>query len=945
MKQKYDITGMTCSACSSRVEKSVSKLEGIGTVSVNLLTNSMQVEYPDGALTTEEIISCVEKAGYGASLADGGKTATAAAPKAKGENVAEKQIAQMKKRLITSFIFWIPLMYVSMGSMYGAPLPQWLQGHANAISFALVQFLLCLPIMYINKHYYEKGFSTLLHGAPNMDSLIAVGSTAAIVYGVFAIFRMSWGMGNGDMALVAQYHMDLYFEGGATILTLITLGKFLEARSKGKTSEAISRLLDLAPKTATVVRDGEEMEIPVEEVVVGDIILVKPGMNIPVDGTVLEGVTSVDQAAITGESIPVHKEAGDSVIGATINKTGFIKIQATKVGDDTTFSQIIRLVEEASASKAPIAQMADKIAGIFVPVVMGIAAVTFLVWYFICSATFEFALSCAITVLVISCPCALGLATPVAIMVGTGKGAENGILIKSGEALEIAHNVNTVVLDKTGTITQGRPVVTDIVAVNMSAQQFVAVAAALESKSEHPLATAIMEYAAENDIAYPQVENFNSIPGKGIFAQMDGADYIAGNAKLLGENGVDVSSVQEKINSLADSGKTPMMFAKDNQLIGIIAVADVVKPTSRQAIEKLTAMGVEVIMLTGDNERTAKGIAKDLNLSQTIADVLPQDKEKVVSQLQAEGKIVAMVGDGVNDAPALVRADVGVAIGAGTDVAVESADIVLMKSDLLDVVSAIRLSKAVIRNIQQNLFWAFFYNSCGIPLAAGVFYGLFGWKLTPSFGAAAMSFSSIFVVSNALRLRLFKVDKDEMAKVEAQDIAVKTEEIALSLPQAEKVLPQAPQGNITLMIEGMMCMHCVRHVTNALKSVDGVTDINVDLEANKATVTADNDKIQPMVDAIVEAGYEVTDVINAQTVQQDINNEKEKTEMILKIDGMMCMHCVKHVDKALKGVEGVGEVVVNLEEKQATVEAAPELEAALVAAVTEAGYTVVEVVK
>ena len=944
MKQKYDITGMTCSACSSRVEKSVSKLEGIGTVSVNLLTNSMQVEYPDGALTTEQIITCVEKAGYGASLADGGKTATAAsAPKTKGENVAEKQIAQMKKRLITSFIFWIPLMYVSMGSMYGAPLPQWLQGHANAISFALVQFLLCLPIMYINKHYYEKGFSTLFHGAPNMDSLIAVGSTAAIVYGVFAIFRMSWGMGNGDMALVAKYHMDLYFEGGATILTLITLGKFLEARSKGKTSEAISRLLDLAPKTATVVRDGAEVEIPVEEVVVGDIILVKPGMNIPVDGTVLEGVTSVDQATITGESIPVHKEVGDSVIGATINKTGFIKIQATKVGDDTTFSQIIRLVEEASASKAPIAQMADKIAGVFVPVVMGIAVVTFLVWYFMLGAGFEFALSCAITVLVISCPCALGLATPVAIMVGTGKGAENGILIKSGEALEIAHNVNTVVLDKTGTITQGRPVVTDVVAVNMPAQQFISIAAALESKSEHPLATAIMEYAAENSIAYPQVENFNSIPGKGIFAQLDGADYIAGNAKLLGEKGVDISAVQDKINALADSGKTPMMFAKDSQLMGIIAVADVVKPTSRQAIEKLTAMGVEVIMLTGDNERTAKGIAKDLNLSQTIADVLPQDKEKVVSQLQAEGKIVAMVGDGVNDAPALVRADVGVAIGAGTDVAVESADIVLMKSDLLDVVSAIRLSKAVIRNIQQNLFWAFFYNSCGIPLAAGVFYSLLGWKLTPSFGAAAMSFSSIFVVSNALRLRLFKVDKDEMAQVEHTDISVKTEEIGLSLPQPESK-PQ-PQGNITLMIDGMMCMHCVRHVTNALKSVDGVADINVDLEGNKATVTADDDKIQPMIDAIVEAGYEVTEVINAQTVQQDINNEKEKTKMILKIDGMMCMHCVKHVDKALNAVEGASNVVVNLEEKQASVEAAPELEAALVAAVTEAGYTVVEVVK
>ena len=934
MKQKYDITGMTCSACSSRVEKSVSKLEGIGTVSVNLLTNSMQVEYPDGVLTTEEIISCVEKAGYGASLAGGDTKQQASAAKPR-ENVAEKQIAQMKKRLITSFIFWIPLMYVSMGSMYGAPLPQWLAGHQNAISFALVQFLLCLPIMYINKHYYEKGFSTLLHGAPNMDSLIAVGSTAAIAYGVFAIFRMSWGMGAGDMALVAKYHMDLYFEGGATILTLITLGKFLEARSKGKTSEAISRLLDLAPKTATVERDGVELEIPVEQVVSGDIVLVKPGMNIPVDGVVLEGVTSVDQAAITGESIPVHKEAGDSVIGATINKTGFIRIQATKVGDDTTFSQIIRLVEEASASKAPIAQMADKIAGVFVPVVMGIALVTFLVWYFMLSATFEFALSCGITVLVISCPCALGLATPVAIMVGTGKGAENGILIKSGEALEIAHNVNTVVLDKTGTITQGRPVVTDVVAVNMAADEFIRLAAALESKSEHPLAMAIMEYAAENNIDYPQVENFNSIPGKGIFAQYGGADYIAGNARLLDENGVDISLIQEKVNSLADGGKTPMMFACDGQLMGIIAVADVVKPTSKQAIEKLSSMGVEVIMLTGDNERTARGIAKDLNLSKTIADVLPQDKEKVVSQLQAEGKVVAMVGDGVNDAPALVRADVGVAIGAGTDVAVESADIVLMKNDLLDVVSAIRLSKAVIRNIQQNLFWAFFYNSCGIPLAAGVFYLMWGWKLTPSFGAAAMSCSSIFVVSNALRLRLFKVDKDEHHTVELTDISVKTEEISLDLPQTVKK-ETAPQGNITLLIDGMMCEHCVRHVKEALESVDGVTDINVSLEENRATVTATPDKIQAMIDAITAEDYEVTDVITADTAPQG--------SITLLIDGMMCEHCVRHVKEALESVDGVTDINVSLEENKATVTATADKIQPMIDAITAEDYEVTDVI-
>ncbi len=974
MKQKYDITGMTCSACSSRVEKSVSKLFGeSGTVNVNLLTNSMQVEYDEKDFSTEDIISCVEKAGYGAfPVENTGSSSVKTAGKPK-ENTAEKEIKNMKKRLITSFVFWIPLMYISMGSMYGAPLPQFLSGHQGAISFAFIQFLLCLPIMYINKHYYEKGFSTLFHGAPNMDSLIAVGSTAAIFYGVFAIFRMSWGMGTGDMSLVAKYHMDLYFEGGATILTLITLGKYLEAKSKGRTSEAISRLLDMAPKTATVERGGKEITIPVEEVVVGDIVLVKPGMNIPVDGIVLEGITGVDQAAITGESIPLHKEPGDSVIGATINKTGFIKIQATKVGEDTTFSRIIRLVEEASASKAPIARTADKIAGIFVPVVMGIAAVTFAVWYFIIGSGFEFALSCGITVLVISCPCALGLATPVAIMVGTGKGAENGILIKSGEALEIAHNVNTVVLDKTGTITQGKPVITDILAADGDNYKFMETAAALEAKSEHPLATAIMEYAQELNLNYPQVENFTSVPGKGLVAQLNGDEYIAGNMKLMTENSVDCSingkvydengsyvsdySFEDKINTLAEEGKTPLMFAKNHKLIGVIAVADVVKPTSAKAISKLADMGIEVIMLTGDNEKTAKGIAKDLKLSKTVADVLPRDKEKVVSSLQSEGKIVAMVGDGVNDAPALVRADVGVAIGAGTDVAVESADIVLMKNDLLDVVNAIALSKAVIKNIKQNLFWAFFYNSCGIPLAAGVFYGIFGLKLTPSFGAAAMSCSSIFVVSNALRLRFFKVEKEEK-EIYLPKAANDNVIAVIPSPKQEELcdctvdtlvetiaVPNEIVKNTTFIIEGMMCDHCVKFVTKALESVEGTTDISVDLDGGKADFNAPAEKIEQLIAAVVDAGYEVIKVINAQDVQQDINNEKEKTEMVLKIEGMMCKNCVKHVDKALNGVEGASDVVVNLEEKQATVTADPSLEAALVAAVVDAGYEVIEVIK
>ena len=937
MKQKYDITGMTCSACSSRVEKSVSKLDGIGTVSVNLLTNSMQVEYPDGALSTNDIISCVEHAGYGASLAEGDKTPSKSSqPK---ENVAEKQIKDMKRRLIASFIFWVPLMYISMGSMYGAPLPSWLSGMENAVSFAFMQFILCLAVMYINRHYFQKGFSTLFHGAPNMDSLIAVGSSAAVAYGVFAIFRMSHGLGLGDMALVGKYHMDLYFESGATILALINVGKYLEAKSKGKTSQAISRLLDLAPKTAVVLRDDVEITIPVEEVVIGDIILVKPGMNIPVDGVVIEGVTSVDQAAITGESIPVHKETGDNVIGATINKTGFIKIQATKVGDDTTFAQIVRLVEEASASKAPIAKMADKIAGVFVPTVMTISAVTFLIWYFIIGVGFELSLNFAITVLVISCPCALGLATPVAIMVGTGKGAENGILIKSGEALEIAHNVNTVVLDKTGTITKGKPVVTDIIAINGDTTQFMKTAASLESKSEHPLASAIMEYAKEKGIEFPAAENFKAIPGKGVFAEIGNDKFIAGNAKLLNENNIDISFANEKINSLADEGKTPLMFAKNNVLMGIIAVADVIKPTSKQAIESLRSMNIDVIMLTGDNERTAKGISKQLNLSDTIADVLPQDKEKVVSELQKQGKVVAMVGDGVNDAPALVRADVGVAIGAGTDVALESADIVLMKNDLLDVPSAIKLSKAVIKNIKENLFWAFFYNSCGIPLAAGLFYYGFGWKLTPSFGAAAMSFSSLFVVSNALRLRFFKADKNTSVEETSKEITVNEE--LLNIDQSKivvnNIVADVKENNsddkITIKIDGMMCQHCVNHVTKALQSVDGVNNINVSLEENQATFNADENKLTQITEAVAEAGYTVTDII-----------KKENKKMVLKINGMMCKHCVMHVEKALNAIEGVSDVNVNLEENQATLTADASLKDTLVKAVADAGYEVTEVI-
>ncbi len=720
MKEKYNITGMTCSACSSRVEREVGKLDGIKELTVNLLTNSMSVEYDGDKLKSEDIVKTVEKAGYGASL-QSEKTVKTEKKGATAKNIAEENIKNFKMRLAVSFAFLLPLMYISMGHMWGAPLPAFLSGHKGAVSFAFTQFLLCLPVIAVNYKYFTHGFKTLFSGSPNMDSLIAVGSSASLIYGIFAIYRMAWGMGTNDMALVEKYHMDLYFESAAMILALITLGKFLETKSKGKTSEALSKLLDMAPKTAIVLKNGEETVIPVEEVEKGDILIVKPGAAIPVDGIVTEGVTSVDEAAITGESIPVHKEMGSKVIGATVNKNGYIKMQATKVGEDTTFSQIVKLVEEASATKAPIAKLADKIAGVFVPVVMTIALITAVVWL-VLGADFEFALSSAITVLVISCPCALGLATPVAIMVGTGKGAENGILIKSGEALERLHSVDTVVFDKTGTITEGKPQVTDVKVFGSDREAFLKIAAGLESKSEHPLAEAVCAYTAEENINPVEFSQFTSVPGKGIKAQLDKDTYIAGNQKLLEESGIDFEICREHFEKLASEGKTPLIFAKNRDVIGIIAVADTVKPTSKEAIELLKGMGIDSIMLTGDNRRTAEGIAKAMPLKKVIAEVLPQDKENHIAGLQKEGKCVVMVGDGINDAPALTRADVGIAIGAGTDIAMESSDVVLIKNDLLDAVTAIKLSKAVIRNIKQNLFWAFFYNCLGIPIAAGAYF-------------------------------------------------------------------------------------------------------------------------------------------------------------------------------------------------------------------------------
>ena len=883
MKERFDVTGMTCSACSSHVEKSVGKLTGVENVSVNLLTNSMQVEFDENKLDTAGIIKAVEDAGYGAAVKDehaksGAKTSgQSGSQENNGLSAVEQNVKNMKKRLIVSLIFWIPLMYVSMGHMIyqwlNIPMPpftmNFLHGNENAITYAFTQFLLLLPILIANHKYFKNGFKTLWHRSPNMDSLIAIGAGAAILYGIFAIYRIGYAMGHGDMMVVHQYAHDLYFESAGTILTLITIGKYLETKSKGKTSEAITKLLNLAPKTVTVVRDGVEQVVDAADVEKGEIFLVKPGESVAVDGIVLEGKSSFDESAITGESIPVPKQEGDTIVSASINKSGLIRAKATKVGEDTTIAQIIRLVEEASSSKAPIAKMADKIAGVFVPAVITIALITGVIWL-ISGATFEFAMSTAIAVLVISCPCALGLATPVAIMVGTGKGAENGILIKSGDALETAHQIDTVVLDKTGTITQGKPVVTDIICAagkNADKTQLLQIAGSLEKGSEHPLAEAIVNYCLTNNISLEKVTDFNALFGKGIEGTMSGTHYYAGNEKMMEEKGISLSTEQKnQIQALAKQGRTPLLFADEKQFLGIVAVADVVKPTSKEAVQKFRDYGIHVIMLTGDNEVTAQAIKEQVGIDEVIAGVLPTQKEEKISALKQAGHKVAMIGDGVNDAPALASADVGIAIGAGTDVAIESADIVLMKNDLLDAVGAVKLSKAVIRNIKENLFWAFFYNSIGIPLAAGVLYPLFQIKLNPMFGAAAMSLSSVCVVSNALRLRWVKLHDAKKTQSEPyQDVAASTiadinqhNELDNNIKSTNNDKGESTMTT-TISIEGMMCAHCQAHVEKALKEVAGVTEVTVSLENKNAVVTGDA-SVEALKQAVVDAGYEVTDV-------------------------------------------------------------------------------------
>lgn len=875
-KETYDITGMSCAACSARIEKGISGMEGMQQCSVNLLKNSMTVSYDEAELDSGKIIHQVEDIGYGASLhqTQGSKTTGASGRGKNGATDAAAAAAkQMKQRLIVSLVFTIPLFYISMGHMAGWPLPPWLLGARNHMIFAFTQFLLVLPVLIAGGHYFKNGLKNLWHRSPNMDSLIALGSGAAFVYGIYAIYKIAWGFSIEDMDMVETFGMNLYFESSAMILTLITLGKFMEARAKSKTSEAITKLMDLAPKTAKVLRNGQEEEISVDDVQNGDILVVRDGDTVPVDGKITEGFASVDESAITGESLPVDKQTGDPVTGGTINRTGYFQMEATAVGEHTTLSKIIQLVDDATSSKAPIAKLADRVSSVFVPVVITIALLAAILWL-LAGQSFEFALSVAISVLVISCPCALGLATPTAIMVGTGRGAAKGILIKSAEALEITHSIDTVVLDKTGTVTQGKPVVTDVIALEADGKtagentqaytELLQLAFSLEKMSSHPLAEAIVKKAEACSAAFQEVSDYEMIPGQGIAGTIDKARCLAGNRKLMETNRIDISVAAGLQEKLADEGKTPLYFAQGGKFLGVIAAADVVKPTSREAIARLQEMGMDVIMLTGDNARTAEAIKKQVGIKTVIADVLPQDKEEKVRQLQEQGHKVAMVGDGINDAPALARADVGIAIGAGTDVAIESADIVLMKSDLMDAASAVSLSRAVMRNIKQNLFWAFFYNAIGIPVAAGVLYPAFHILLNPMIGAAAMSFSSVSVVSNALRLRFFTPKwKHESGTADLQttgnggmmEQSTAAAEIADRIAQNDESKGEITMKK-TIKIEGMMCQHCVKAATKALEGVAGVTAVTVSLEDKQAVVegTATDEALTA---AIVDAGYEV----------------------------------------------------------------------------------------
>ena len=840
--EQYTVTGMSCAACAARVEKAVSGVKGVTSCSVSLLTNSMGVE---GTADAGEIIAAVREAGYGAALKKGNKGQNARSS-SDGDTLEDRETPVLKKRLIASLGFLIVLMYVSMGHMmWGWPLPSFFDN--NHVAMGLLQLLLTVVIMVINQRFFISGFKSLWHRAPNMDALVALGAAAAFGYSTFALFAMTDAQVRGDADAVMSYMHEFYFESAAMILALITLGKMLEARSKGKTTDALKSLMKLAPKTATLLRDGAEISVPVEQVAKGDVFVVRPGENIPVDGTVLEGNSAVDESTLTGESIPADKTVGSTVSAGTLNQSGFIRCEATRVGEDTTLSQIIQMVSDAAATKAPIAKVADRVSAVFVPAVMAIAAVTVIAWL-IAGRTAGFALARGISVLVISCPCALGLATPVAIMVGSGMGAKNGILFKTAVSLEETGKTQIVALDKTGTITQGEPRVTDMIPVNgISEKELLSLACALEKKSEHPLARAINQKAEQDGLTAEEAEQFKALPGSGLTASLDGAVLFGGSYKFISERVRVPDDAKEQSERLSEEGKTPLLFARDGELCGIIAVADVIKADSPQAIKEMRNMGIRVVMLTGDNERTAKAIGARAGVDEVIAGVLPDGKESVIRGLKQKGKVI-MVGDGVNDAPALTSADIGIAIGAGADVAVDAADVVLMKSRLSDVPAAIRLSRAALRNIHENLFWAFIYNIIGIPLAAGVFIGVLGWQLNPMFAAAAMSLSSFSVVTNALRLNFFRMHDPKRDHKIRNKLKTTTEKETKTMEK-------------TLKIEGMMCGHCEMHTKKALEALDGVKTAEVSHEAGTAVVSLEKEIPDDVLkQAVADQGYRVTDI-------------------------------------------------------------------------------------
>ena len=875
-KETFNVTGMTCSACAARVERAVKKIEGTADVSVNLLTNTMTLAYDEATANPAAIIAAVEDAGYGASVK--GAASAQAAPQAGGSSeagadTAEKEIRAMRSRLTVSILFLLPTMYIAMSHMlagwglpYAAGFKEVFWGAENALTFALAQFVLILPIMYVNRAYYVNGFRNLLHGAPNMDTLVGIGSMASALFGVFAMFRMSWGLGHGDLALAAEYSTNLYFESAGMIVTLITVGKYLEARAKGQTTGALKALMQLAPAEATVLRDGREATVPAASLALGDTVIVRPGARIPVDGTVTEGATSVDESAMTGESMPIAKTTGDTVTSGTLNIEGTIRFTATRVGEDTTIRQLIRLVDDASGSKAPIARIADRVSAVFVPVVIALALLAGGIWL-MTGASLEFAFSITISILVISCPCALGLATPVAIMVGTGRGAAHGILIKSGEALETAGTIDTVLMDKTGTLTEGRPQLVSVRPIGISADALISLAAALEAGSEHPIAAAIRTYAAEKRLSVPDTAEFQAVFGKGVRARVAGTNCAAGNAALLAELGIPLSdAIEAALAEMSERGETALAVVQAGRIAGLLGVRDAEKPTSAAAITQMKRMGLTPVMLTGDDARTAHAIAARLGIDRVIAGVLPAEKRAHVERLQGEGHRVAMIGDGVNDAPALVQADLGIAIGAGTDVAVDSADAVLVRSDLLDAVSSIRLSRSVMRNIKENLFWAFFYNVIGIPLAAGVLYPSLGIKLSPMIGAAAMSLSSVCVVLNALRLRFFAIDHEPVRQEERTPIEVMISPIVPAMDEirqntADSSAAQRKEDIImekTINVKGMTCPNCVKHVTKALSGMEGISDVAVDLESGTAKFTASREiPDSELASVLDDTGYEL----------------------------------------------------------------------------------------